>query len=324
MLRQVKPKNARSKRELEKRAPHEKENPKVTLFLSGSKTSQILKLAVNDLAKLKKPWIEKFTKKNDVHPFEDAASLEFWSQKNDTSLLALSLNSKKRPHCLTLIRTFDHKILDMLEFYINPETLRQLQQFKNRKPAEGMKPMITFHGSAFENPNQTKYTLAKSLLLDFLRGEEASEVDVLGLQYMISVSVAEEEDGQPPPPIHLRGYLIKTKKSGQKLPRVEVEEMGPRIDFTLGRERFAEEDMWKAAIKKPKGTEPRTKKNVDMDIMGDKVGKIHLPKQDFSEMQTRKMKGLKRSRNEEIEDAQTIVAEEDDGEETTTPKRSRF
>ena len=33
--------------------------------------------------------------------------------------------------------------------------------------------------------------------------------------------------------------------------------------------------------------------------MGDKMGRIHLGRQDFSDLQTRKMKGLKRGRDEE-------------------------
>ena len=157
---------------------------------------------------------------------------------------------------MTLIRTFNHQILDMLELHIDPESFRSINQFKTKKCATGLKPMIAFHGSAFENPNQTKYTLAKSLFLDLFRGQEAQSVDVEGLQYMISISAEEEEDDDKPAPlIHFRVFLIKTKKSGQKVPRVEVEEMGPRIDFRVGRERFADEGMWKEALKKPKGTE---------------------------------------------------------------------
>lgn len=225
---------------------------------------------------------------------------------------------------MTLARTFDHKILDMLEFYINPNTFRTLQQFKNRKPAVGLKPMIAFHGTVFEDPNQTKYTLAKSLLLDFFKGQDATEVDVAGLQYMINISAAEPSDARPNPEIHLRCYLIKTKRSGQKLPRVEVEEMGPRIDFSLGREHFPDENMLKEALKKPKGLEARTKKNIDMDIMGDKVGKVHVGKQDFAQLQTRKMKGLKRGRDEEDgEDNEMESDESSSDSEDPAPKKSK-
>ncbi|KAH8732913.1 Brix domain-containing protein [Phaeosphaeriaceae sp. PMI808] len=328
MLKQAKPKNARAKRAMAKREPQQNENPKTTLFLTGQKTSQILKLAVADLSSLKRPFCERFTKKNDIHPFDDASSLEFFSLKNDTSLLVLSMHSKKRPHCLTLARTFDHKILDMLELYINPETFRTLQQFKNKKPSIGLKPLIAFHGTVFEDPNQTKYTLAKSLLVDFFRGQDATEIDVEGLQYLISITAAEPTDAQPNPEVKLRFYLLRTKRSGQKLPRVEVEEMGPRMDLTLGREHFPDTDMLKAALKKPKGAEARTKKNIDTDIMGDKTGKIHVGKQDFGNLQTRKMKGLKRGRDERNEGDEE-VGDEDQSESSesvddeTTPKKMR-
>jgi ribosome production factor 2 len=220
----------------------------------------------------------------------------------------------------------------MLELYLNPDTFRTLQQFKNKKPSIGLKPLIAFHGTVFEDPNETKYTLAKSLLIDFFKGQDATEIDVEGLQYLISVSAQEPTDSTPNPEVKVRFYLIRTKRSGQKLPRVEVEEMGPRMDFTLGREQFPDADMMKAALKKPKGAEPRTKKNIDTDGMGDKTGKIHVGKQDLGTMQTRKMKGLKRSRDERLEDAAEARQAEDEeegsvgvesGEDESTPKKVR-
>jgi len=308
-----------------KREPQQHENPKTTLFVPGQRTSQILKLAVADLVILKNPFVARFTKKNDIHPFDDASSLEFFAQKNDTSLLVLSLHSKKRPHCLTIARTFSYKLLDMLELYINPDTFRTLQQFKNKKPSIGLKPLLSFHGTVFEDPNQTKYTLAKSLLIDMFKGQDATEVDVEGLQYLISISAEEPTDALPNPQIKLRCYLLRTKRSGQKLPRIEVEEMGPRMDFTVGREMFPDADMMKQALKKPKGAEPRTKKNIDTDVMGDKTGKVHVGKQDFANLQTRKMKGLKRGRNENDGDEEEVgvedtASEADDGEEKTPKK----
>ena len=62
-----------------------------------------------------------------------------------------------------------------------------------------------------------------------------------------------------------------------------------------------EESVLKEALKKPRGTEEKTKKNVSMDVMGDKIGRIHLGRQDLTELQTRKMKGLKRSKDLEVE-----------------------
>ncbi|KAF2147686.1 Brix-domain-containing protein, partial [Myriangium duriaei CBS 260.36] len=301
-LRQIKPKNARSKRALEKREPQLHENPKMTLFLRYTSCSEITSLCMRDLQSLKAPLFERFDKKNSIHPFEDPSSLEFFSEKNDVSLMVYGSHSKKRPHCLTLVRMFSHKILDMVELLIDPETLRTLNQFKCNKPGRGLKPLISFSGTAFESPVPNAYTLARSILLDMFKGEDTNNVDVEGLQFMIHFVVGEESDAEPAPKIHMRCYMIKTRKSGQKLPRVEVEEMGPRIDFRVGRTREADPDMLKEALKKPKGLEAREKKNIETDIIGDKVGRIHVGKQNITQMQTRKMKGLKRSRGGEDDD----------------------
>jgi len=112
----------------------------------------------------------------------------------------------------------------------------------------------------------------------------------------------------------MRVWRIVTKRSGQRLPRVEVEEMGPRIDFRLGRVREADEGMMKEALKRAKGTEARSKKNIETDIVGDKMGRIHLGRQDLDELQTRKMKGLKRSRDV-VEDANGDTRDQEEEEE---------
>ena len=169
-----------------------------------------------------------------------------------------------------------------------------MSQFKTSKPVVGLKPMIAFSGTLFDSPISNAYTLAKSLFVDLFRGQDATEVDVEGLQYLIHFAAEEEQDGKPKPQIHMRVYKIITQRSGQKLPRIEVEEMGPRIDFRVGRIQEADETAMREALKKPKQLEPRTKKNIETDVIGDKIGRIHVGKQDLGTLQTRKMKGLKR------------------------------
>lgn len=258
---------------------------------------------------MRQPLAKKFTKKNPIHPFDDATSLEFFSEKNDASLLLFGSSQKKRPHTLTFVRTFAYKTLDMLEFYLDPESFRTISQFKTKKFAVGLRPMLLFAGTAFESPVANEYTLAKSMLIDFFKGDPNDKIDVEGLQYIVSISAEEDTgDEEVKPAIHLRVYLIHTKRSGQRLPRIEVEEIGPRMDFRVGRVREADEAMLKEAMKKPRGLEERTKKNVTTDAMGDKIGRVHLSKQDLSELELRKMKGLKRSRKDQPE---VDVVEED-------------
>jgi ribosome production factor 2 len=306
----------------------------MTLFLRYTSCSEIVQLCMGDLHSLKRPLAQKFTKKNDIHPFEDPSSLEFFAEKNDCSLMVFGSHSKKRPHTVTFVRFFDHKVLEMLELHVDVDTFRTISQFKSAKARVGLKPLVSFSGTAFDSPVANTYTMAKSLLLDFFKGEDTNNVDVEGLQYMVHISVPEEEDAQPAPKICLRTFMISTKKSGQSLPRVEVEEMGPRVDFRVGRVKEADVDMMKAAMKKPKGLEvrlpsspylpssvtiltrhkqARNKKNIETDIIGDKVGRIHLGKQELNDMQTRKMKGLKRNRD--VDDGTDgPVVSDDEGE----------
>ena len=76
-----------------------------------------------------------------------------------------------------------------------------------------------------------------------------------GLQLLISFSVGEDGQEGQLSQIHMRCWKIVTKKSGQKVPRVEVEEMGPRIDFGVGRMKEAEDSILKEAMKRAKGSE---------------------------------------------------------------------
>jgi ribosome production factor 2 len=73
-IREIKPKNARTKRHLDNKGPQAVENPRTTLFLRYTSTSDILQLVLTDLYVLKRPLAVKFTKKNSIHPFEDPTS----------------------------------------------------------------------------------------------------------------------------------------------------------------------------------------------------------------------------------------------------------
>ena len=253
-----KPKNARAKRELAKREPLAHENPKKCLFLRYTTSSSLLNDLCSNLHSLKSPYAVKFTKKNPIHPFEDSSSLEFFSEKNDASFLLFASHSKKRPHCMTWIRCFGGKILDILELLVVQDTARTLGQFKGQKCDVGIKPLLSFSGAKFESPTPNAYTMAKSMFVDFFRGAETQKIDVSGLQLMLSFFAGEDGPEEEPAQIHMRCWKIVTKRSGQKVPRVEIEEIGPRIDFRVGRIKEADATMRKKSIERAKGSEVRT------------------------------------------------------------------
>lgn len=292
MLKTIKPKNARSKRALNKKEPKLVENVKQALFIPGANCNQILHDAMVDLSALKKPDMKRFQKKNDIRPFEDPSSLEFFSEKNDCSLLVLGTNNKKRPNNLTFARTFNYQIYDLIELRL--ENFKFLKDFKKQTFNVGMRPMMTFNSPLFES--HPTYMHIKSLFLDFFRGQTSDLLDPVSLQHVISISTEEVEEGNEKqlPLIYFRVYLLKTYKSNNpKIPRVELEEIGPRFDFRIGRVQEPNPDLEKEAMKRAKQLEPKMKKNIDTDIIGDKVGRIHMDKQDLNKLQTRKMKGLK-------------------------------
>lgn len=320
MLRTIKPKNARTKRVLDERAPKLVENTKQAIFIKSQTANAIVQQAMQDLLTLKKPDAQAFSKNNNkILPFEDSSSIEFFSEKNDASLFVVGSHSKKRPNNLVLARTFDHQVLDLLELGI--ENPKFLHDFKSVKCNVGVRPLMLFAGPLFESHPSFRHL--KSYFMDFYRGREIQTIDAVALQHVMVLSHSDSSDTSILPPVHMRVYLIRAHKSGQKLPRVELEEMGPRLDFRIRRMQEADEGAMKMALKRPTKQIPKTKKNIATDGMGDKVAQIHLGKQNLDTMQTRKFKGLKRSLD--VDDESTLVDHEVDeisgSEDEATVKR---
>ena len=171
---------------MDKKEPKLVENTKQALFVTGKTSTKVLHDAMVDLSALKKPDIKRFNKRNEVRPFEDAEPLEFFSEKNDTSLMVVATSSKKRKNNLTFVRTFGYKVYDMIELQI-AENYKFLSDFKNQTFAVGLKPMFSFQGGAFDT--HPVYKQVKSLFLDFFRGTTTDLQDVAGLQHVISVTI---------------------------------------------------------------------------------------------------------------------------------------
>lgn len=324
MLRQIKPKTARSKRALDERAPKLVEDAKRAVFVQTSTCNETTKRILNDLATLKKPDCQSFSRKKDngqILPFEDAQTVEFFSEKNDAAFIVLGSHSKKRPHNLTICRTFDYKVLDVLELGV--ENVKLLADFPKVKCNIGIRPLMCFCGPLFEE--HESFRVFKSLLVDLYRGREIKTIDAVSLQHVLVFSHGEASETALLPPIHMRGYLVRAHRTGQKLPRVELDEMGPSFDFRIRRLQPADEAMLKEALRQPTKQKPKAKKNIDTDSVGDKVAQVHVGRQDLTALQTRKFKGLKRGPADVddddeggvlgLDDDEDDIVSEDDGDE---------
>ncbi|ELR18102.1 Brix domain containing protein [Acanthamoeba castellanii str. Neff] len=340
------PKNKRIERALLKKEPKVNENVKSAMFLRGPKTSEIINQVIADMYTLKKPHGIKFHRRNDTRPFEDQGSIEFFSNKNDCSLMAFGSHQKKRPHNLVLGRFFDHQVLDLIELGVS--NFKSIQQHPgNLSYTVGFKPCFVFRGPEFEQKEE--YKKFANLLLDilstllpclpvaaalrfpllspvtspivlnsavhFYRGEVTDQISLMGLDHVFVCTAVEGK-------IYFRHYSINLKKSGTNLPRVELEEIGPAMDLTIRRTRFAAHDLMKEALRQPRELKNRKVKNHPGTVIN-----VHKEKQDLGQMQTRKMKGLKRKRaegaaNGEADgEANTEVAAA--AEKDTTPKKKR-
>lgn len=289
--KKISAKSARLQRE---RAPKVVENTKNAIFLRGNKTSETCGSALKELFLLRKPHAKMMQRKNDnIHPFEDVASLEFLCQKNDCSLFAVACHSKKRPDNLIIGRLFDNHVLDIVEFGV--ESVTTIQILAKQYPAAqfkrlGSKPCVIFIGDLWDI--REDHRNLRSLLLDFVRGEDVTGVNLASLDHVIVFTAALEK-------IFMRTYTILLKKKGDSTdinrsnaPRSRLVLSAPSMNFVIRRSRWPGNDLWKKAIRQPKAIKPKKRKNVSTSALGETLGQIHMTRQDYSEMQTRKVKAL--------------------------------
>lgn len=252
---------------------------------------------MTELQKLKKPLSTFFSRKHEEHPFESTERIEKFCRQQDNSLFCLGSSSKKRPFRVIFGRMFDHQLLDMQEFGVS--AYKPSSGFKGVEPCQiGSKPLLVFQGAGFDHDPQLKQS--KSLLMDFFRGPQPEKIALNGLDHVMVFSTvdaaptasAEDREGLKKK-VLFRHYRIALKKSGTKLPFVELAELGPSVDLTLDRSREPDKGMWKAALKIPKQAKPKKVKNISTTVLGQRMGRIHLGKQDFEKIHTPHFHGAK-------------------------------
>ncbi|XP_076645265.1 ribosome production factor 2-like protein Non3 [Halictus rubicundus] len=282
--RVVKPTTHRGKRAILKKEPKLIEDVKETLCFKGKNTSQVVVDFMKDLYNLKKPNAQMMQKKNDVLPFEDVTPIEKFVTKYNAPLFMLALHNKKRPHNIVMGRMYENTLLDMAEFGI--ENYKSLKDFKVPKVSEGLKPLLVFNGELFEN----NYELdrIKNLFVDMFQREVVENIRLQGIEHVLSFTAVENK-------ILLRSYRVLLKKSNSRTPRIELEEIGPRADLICRRTKLASADLFKQACKKPKELKVKKKKNISKDNLGTTFGRVHVGAQNLNSIQTRKMKGLKKT-----------------------------
>lgn len=97
-------------------------------------------------------------------------------------------------------------------------------------------------------------------------------------------------------------------------------ETGPRVNMSIRRSKLASEDLMKQACKTPKELKRPGKKNISMDGLGTKHGRIHVGKQNIDKLQVKKMKSLKLTAQEKKAHAEKRSISDVDDEQTANKK----
>jgi len=72
-----------------------------------------------------------------------------------------------------------------------------------------------------------------------------------------------------------------------------LEEIGPSADLVIRRTKLASADLFKTACKTAVQAKPKKVKNISKDVFGSKLGRIHMPRQDFSKLQVKRGRALR-------------------------------
>eukprot|EP01023_Acetabularia_acetabulum_P035848 TRINITY_DN3384_c0_g1_i4.p1 TRINITY_DN3384_c0_g1~~TRINITY_DN3384_c0_g1_i4.p1 ORF type:complete len:323 (+),score=51.04 TRINITY_DN3384_c0_g1_i4:68-1036(+) len=310
-VKMIKPRTRAGKRALEFRGPKLVENVKTILLLKGNKTSQIVKDFMIDMRKLKMTESVQYTKKNpDVRPFDAGGDVELtrYARKSDCPIFGLASHQKKRPDNFVFGRFFDWQLMDMVEFGINRETFKSMKHFPAASKAQaGNKPCMVFIGELFST--EPDFSLAREILLDTFRGEEVKTINLVGIDRVIVATATENRQ------ILFRQYSIGLKKSGTRIPRAQLSEIGPRADFTIRRVQHAAYDLRQQAMKHPK-LQKKKEKNVTTNLLDGTVGRLYVPQQNLQNVVMKKSKGTKRERRENAAQQKQQKRQKQDATET--------
>lgn len=291
-------KTARGKRVLEKREPKLNEDPKQTIFIRGkSRLTHNTSRAMKELYFLKRNSAKMFKKKTNNLTGDimmDPKSLEFFSSMSDASMFLVGSSSKKRGDCLILGRTFDCRMLDMYELKI--QNVVQMNEMDSPKCTSTCRPLILFQGEWDSG--------LQSMLLDFFYNDRSHpwkvqnndlEMDLCGLEHCIVLTSQKEEEEEK---IFLRVYTINSTNTGPNSihqittpPKVDLIEMGPRMDFLVRRKKEADEETLKNALKQEK---VQKIKNVNRTKLGSTHGRVHVGRQDLEKLASKRMKALRK------------------------------
>lgn len=165
---------------------------------------------------------------------------------------------------LVLGRSYDGQFIDLVKFKI--QRMLSSSDFQSLAAEVHVKYFLLFQGIADAR--------LENLLADAFH-QSSREVDLCGLRYAWI--------------FHQHDRLL-TLKFVRVLKDMSVADVGPFFELAIEKEYFCGEDLWSAAldVKKVKKV-----KNTEKNVFKDRIGKVHVDRQDLKDIKLKKNRGRK-------------------------------
>lgn len=231
--------------------------------------------------------------------FANPQGIEFFCERNNTSLFVYTSDGKKKPMNLVMGSCFNSKVLDMFEFEV--ANFIPLDYFAKAVNIDAsMKPVIIFQGDIFETDFQ--YERIRKYFLDFFRMHDLEEVSIGELRRIFIISAADDKV------IKLRSYQIEGPIKEFTLNDLSLTEIGPSLDLKVRNIHLASKELYDLALKQPKEIIEKKVKNIEKNALGEKRGRIHMAKQNLKTVALKKYNkilGKKRFQKKNQKEQQT-------------------
>lgn len=120
------------------------------------------------------------------------------------------------------------QIYDMHELALS--NIKTTAQFKATKGVQLMnRPVMLFQGDAFESDAQLSEL--KGLFLDMYQHQSLGKINLAGLEHAVVLTAKGSK-------VAFRHYSISLKKSGERVPKIQLEEIGPSFDMEVRRQQL--------------------------------------------------------------------------------------
>lgn len=281
---------------IDSKLPKLVEDPKKAMFLNTENSSEMTRIALLELYLSRKTFSVRLNQKNKIESaLVNGNSIEYFSEKNDTSLFAYTSDTKKKPMNLCLGNLFNNKLLDVFEFEITNMIPRE---YFDDKPEFDFncQPVLVFQGEEFET--NTEMSRLKIFFLDFYAQDLLEEVSITDLKKVIVFSSYVNNDNKY---VKIRTFYASTINEYQTND-FGLKEIGPSFDLSLRQSKISTEDEFKLACKQPKLISSEYTKN-RINGLFDVTGKLYISKQNLEAASLKrydKLLSKKRRKNKEV------------------------